>query len=262
MLKELLRQDKNGWAGRMFSFCPPFFLGLQDSLNPCGLASLIIFLAFLAVVAKTRKRLIWCGLVFILMAALTRAFFVLGGLDTLLNQSFIFNMIRWLYLGLGVLFIFCGFGHFKDWLNYKRNQKMESFIFKVPAYFQENFGLKTEASRRRVKIKIFLLSIGLFLLSAVMGFFIEIMESLLAQDYVLFINLMTHGQTKISLIFSLFLFSFSSLLSIVGVWLMMIWIFSSQKVRKSFLGSISFIKIVSSAILLSSGFGLMYSFLK
>ena len=94
MFKTLVKEDKNGWPGRMFSFWPPVFFGLQDAINPCGLASLIIFISFLSIVAQTRKRLIFCGLVTILAAGLTKSFFVFGGFDALLGQSFIFQMIR------------------------------------------------------------------------------------------------------------------------------------------------------------------------
>lgn len=260
MSKTLVKEDKNGWPGRMFSFWPPVFFGLQDAINPCGLASLIIFISFLSVVAKTRKRLIWCGLIVILAAGMAKAVFVLGEFDALLQQTFVFDMIRGLYLVLSFVFIFCGIVHFKDWTGYKRDQKKEAFIFKVPTYFKEDFSAIVKVPAK--KIKIIFLTLGLFLLSVIIGFFMAVMESLLGHDYALFVDFFRQGHTAISLIFSLILFSVSSWFLMVGFWILLIWFFSSQKFRKSIIESVSFIKILSSAIYLSSGLGLLYVFFK
>lgn len=258
MFQEKFLQNKIGRSERMFSFWPPVLFGLQDAINPCGLASFIIFITFLSVIAKTRKRLIGCGLVVILIAGAVKALFVLGGFDELLQETFVFDMIRWMYAGLAVIFIICGIGHFKDWLVYKKSQKIESFIFKIPSYLKESFSGSIKKQNTRIKNIFFI--IGLFLLSAVIGFFMAIMESVLGHDYALFIDLFKQGHTKFSLILTLILFSASSWILMIVALVGMLWVFSSRKVQTVFLEWISLWKIILSAIYLSVGWGLLYSF--
>ncbi|MBF0522658.1 MAG: hypothetical protein HQL24_06340 [Candidatus Omnitrophica bacterium] len=250
-------KDRGFWPGSMFALWPPFCLGFKDCTNCSGLANVVIFIMFLSLIGKTRKRLIWCGLLFILSAGLINFFLTLGLFDFVLNRQNILRDARTINLILSVFFIVLGVLNFVDWTRYKKTKNPESFILKSPFFLGENVESSKKSGAGTIS-----LSIGLGVLSIALGFLSALLASFLGSDYVLFLELVSHANTLFTSLCSIGTYCLMLALPVIGVWLMMIWAFSSSKVRLCFRESISLIKIICSAMLLAVGVGLGYAFLR
>ena len=92
-----------------FFIGPAVSLGLKDCINPFALTSLLVLLFIFSVWADTAKRILFFGIIFILVSAVVKVLVNIGSFDIYLERRIISDVFRYIYLSLGAVFLLFGF---------------------------------------------------------------------------------------------------------------------------------------------------------
>ncbi len=228
----------------VISFWPAFSVGIKDGFNPCSLVSILLFYMLLSRVGHTRKHIWVAGSFFILASLIVTFLSVLGGYDEALNFPGVSKGIRIIYVVLGGILSVKGIEHFLDWMRFKQGKDTQRFILKLPVFARQLEGVK--------KPNIFFLIFS----SAFYGWFATLLGLIYPKNeyvFILFSHMMA-GENKRFALASLGFYSLFFILPLVGVW----WMVMRMKGNEKSDNFVSKLKIVSSAIFLSVGLGILY----
>ena len=118
----------------MGDLIPAFAAGLTDSVNPCALATSVLFIIFLSVFGVTEKYIRVGGITFIIAFFLTKLVLILGLFDFVLGPLKVQMYLRFGQLLVAVFFIGLGLVHFYDWVTYWRYLDVRRLLIKMPVF--------------------------------------------------------------------------------------------------------------------------------
>ena len=241
-------------------FAQIFIDGLQDSLEPLPLLTLLLFFLFILFTGRSRLRVFCSGIFFIFTLLLMNYFLVLGGFDLSLSRSIVTRAIQFAYGIIALTFIVLGAFYFFDWYQYKRRPGVYTGMIKH-AVFLTN-------SNPVPKNKISLLSDILWASfgGIALGFLGTVLSSISVQDYVTFMNFSQvfarEGREKALL--SLGYYSIGFIFLILVIWIIFLVIMTSAKIKAILRAKAvaSFLRIIFSAVFLATGIGVGYMLIK
>ena len=243
----------------VFSITPAIVLGLEDSVTPCALVTLVVFVMLLSRLGGTYRKVLCLGALFLVTAFVTKFSVIFGILDVALSSVSINKAIRVVYLVVGIGFIVFGILHLMDWVRCKQGNDGNHFLIKLPVILKE----AVSPAQRSQNFLIRLLKIvGLIYLFMFSGITFVFMSSIWAQDYLLYwmvYALLANKEfyaASSAVSFSVFMFMLPLLVS----WLAMIWITKSSRARAQLTKSVRVLKLSCSALYLTIGVGLIVGF--
>ncbi len=236
------------------SLFPAFWSGIKYGFNPLAMTTILGFILFLSFFGKTRKRVIIFGLFFSAAVMVATFFLALGFSDKFFSIPVFYTSVRRFYLMVSGIFIIFGFVYLMDWVRYQKNKETSGFFLKEavflngPKYIKEKF------------TTVFFL----VLLSGFFGFILTLLSSFWPQDEYLFalFSFFMSGNDWKFVMSSFAMYSMAFVLPLIIVWVGIIWILSSSRIRMALTKAVSQRKIIASAVFLSMGFGLGYILLK
>ena len=89
--------------------------GLGDALNPCNLATMVMFAALLGWLRDRYLFGVSLGCIFIGVSYAASLIYLAGGLMNILYSILFFDVMRVFYCVIGVVFLLIGFLHLVDW---------------------------------------------------------------------------------------------------------------------------------------------------
>lgn len=250
---------QESWMDRVNStwgFGLAFSLGAEDGFNINSLSLTLLFFFFLIYIVRTRKNIIFCGLLCMVLQLVTLTSMVHGNFDIFLSQENVYSYIRILCGLLGLIFLIIGFLYFRDWWQVRLGNNSQRQWIKFPAIRTIN-----ERSEGGLIVDVFV-SFFYWILSMLFGGIIVFMSSYAVQDYTMFIMLIdsiskeriNFGEQAILIYAVAYLFPTFVLWIIAGIYAF------NEKFQKYIERSVSIVKIVLSAIFISFGVGLMTTF--
>ncbi len=103
--------------------------GFADALNPCNLATLVIFTALLGWLRRGKVSPVFNGWAFVVLSFIASLIYAAGGLMNILYSFPFFMAMRVFYIVVGVVFVWAGVVHLMDWVKlYKGN----AAVFTLP----------------------------------------------------------------------------------------------------------------------------------
>lgn len=236
-----------------FTFFPAFSLGLKDSLSPCAVVTIFVFLIFLSRCGYSKKAIRVFGAFFIVAALLTNVSNVMGFFDAwFLCPDFIYA-VRLAYIILAICFLVLGYVQFRDWIKYKKNQDTNTFTIKPPIFLNVASGSVTRTRK-------FLL----FLSSIFLGSGFTLLSSYWPQDYYLSVlaNYWYAGNQVMPIFILMFCYSAGFVFLLFLWWIFILYMAGSQAMKNLLNRYTGFLKILFSSLFLSIGLGLGFLFLK
>ena len=220
--------------------------GLLDGLTPCSFSIIIYFMALFLLVQYTRKEKWVIGFLFIGAIFLTFYFLELGrfeGFRSLGIFDILSSSIYRLAAFLGIVF---GLVNLYDWGVYKKFHSADKMILKFPAIL------------RRQEGKNLFFWIKLVVTTTLAGFIFAMVGSVCRGPiyFSTLVSLFASGNIRIKLIAYSFLYNIMSLLPLV----MVFGIVQSEKFNQIAHQYIVKVKIISGALFLAFGLGLLYMF--
>ena len=94
--------------------------GLGDALNPCNLATMVMFAALLGWFRHRHLSTVQLGRSFIGISYFASLVYMAGGLMNILYSITFFKVVRVLYCVIGVVFFVVGIIHLVDWMRIKK----------------------------------------------------------------------------------------------------------------------------------------------
>lgn len=235
-------------------------LGINDSLNPYGFSIVLIFLIFLSFYGCTPGQVTVSGLSLTLSLSLATFLSIVRGYDIWLESAVVNTAVR--LLSLGVAAVLGGFGlmSFSEWWRGKKDSRASSAgVNRLPVFLGAYPAHNAVPCSKRGVLKE---SVSLIIISVLLGTLGTILGSLWpkSQDFYLsYYFLMTAGRLQATILFLGF-YSLASAFCVVVVWLVVLSISYSEKMKGIFIKAVSFVRMASSAVLLSMGLGLLYLF--
>ena len=242
----------NLWTKDFFLLIPALQVGMEDSLNPCGLASVVTFILFLSIVGKTKKRLFFLGLFYLIAALRFQWMSCKGYWDMFMVSPKILSIIMGVYGVMAAVFFFLGVVHLMDWIHYRRTLSIEHFKIKSPVFLM---GRQAEISNHRIRV--ILKTAALVMTAYFLGGMMTLMGSMYPQQEYIF---MVHsfglsGGNRGFVQSSFFLYSFAMVMPVIAAWVGIFYGFFAQKRRQR---NIVFYKGIMFALFCSSSFSLGY----
>lgn len=255
---EHLAQTKNNLSTSVpWATFQSWYLGLKDGLNPCALATLLVFQLFIRFFARDRKTIFRIGLSFIVSAFVIYIFLVLGAFDRFLSRGIVHNSIFVSYLILAVIFVAIGVIHFVDWVRFLKKKDVNYFLIQLPSFLtrgdlDQQTNAKNEATGMLIIYFAFVLGSGLVLLASIW----PPSANVFLNYYLLTIS----GKSWMAFL-PYFFYSLGYVFWLLIIWLIVLRVSTLYKLAERILASISLVKIIFSSIFLSVGIGLLYFFL-
>ena len=236
--------------------------GLLDSLTPCTFTALVFFVALFYFVSFKKQEIAVLGICFVLSVFLTNIFVELGTFEPFRNLELFSLISKSLYLFIGFLAVILGLFNLSDWWSYLRFHDPAKFIIKTPMILESKSRMADgQIINQSLKEKTGFL-FGLGFAAVVSGFFIALLKSTCQGQLYLpvFVSLFETPAFKMKAITYVILYS---LLSVFPFFLVLFFILSRaslRKLAKVFDGHVSKFKIISAAVFLGLGFGLIFMF--
>ena len=143
-----------------------FKAGLGDGINPCILASVLIFIVYLSFFGETKRRIFVLGLLYVFAAVRMQEMITAGLWDGLLIGPLTQRAINIIYLFLSAGFSVLGVLNFLDWRSQRFSSGMKSLRLKTPAFLRVTEE-STVSFGTRSALRIILIAILAFLIGAV-----------------------------------------------------------------------------------------------
>lgn len=233
-------------------------LGLEDSLGVMGLLTILMLFIYFSLFCYTIKSAIYVSVAFFAAIVLTIMALIFGFYDKYLVTPSGTTVARINLLVIGGMFVALGVVNLLDWLKTKKNVTLEKHWHKFPhVLYQGNSTARPQSRLRRAFILFLLTYAALFL-----GFTITLLSSLWMQDYrvtVSLFSLMLEGNQSAAIKDSL-LYALGYIFPLICFDYFFIKIFFVEEGRQKIFRHISIYKIVVSALFLSTGAGLLWTF--
>lgn len=245
-----------------FGTLPFFFAGLQDSTNPCALTTLVIFAIFIFYFGDTRRKIFWLGLGFILATFNTWLAIIMGRFDQILVLPAVSQILKVIYLTIAMVFIALAYLNLKDWWSFLKTKDIHSMKIKLPLTVERLYNYsKTKivnplpSAKKTSKMK-------MFFSAYIAGFLLTFLGSMWPPHQNVLLILYSFGlQGNLSeALFITALYGLAFVLPLIIAFILL-WRFGGVPgIVSNGDRLISRIKIISSAVLLSMGLGIIYIF--
>ena len=235
----------------LFTLLPAFKVGVNDAINPCGFATVLVFIYYLSAIGYTQKRVFWFGLLFILSSVAAHFGLTIGFFDPIVTSSLVLLLLRAFYFLLTSAFLVLGVLNIMDRWQYEKYSDVRRFRCKVPAFLKD-----LENEKPYHKIKTFLVIVEFILLALVVGILVTVCSSLYPQrEYIFIVHsyLMAGGNGRFAFA-SFFQYAVASTWPLVVAWAAVLCLNMARKKKKAIL----YYKTILSALFLSVGVGLGY----
>jgi len=228
----------------------------MEGSNPCALLILVFFIFFLLVSSLSRAEVILFGVFFILSSLMTSFFLGFGLLANFRGMELFFIISKSFYSFLALLAVVVGCVNFYDWAVYRKTFDVKKFILKIP-----RLALADNAQNSAAPKEVYGY-INLILGAGILGFVVVLFQSgSRGQVFLPAITAMiSSSELKNQAIFFMLLYS---VMFVLPLWIafQILWsAFKSPKLIERMNRHVSKIKIVSSAIFLGLGLGLLKIF--
>ncbi len=235
-------------------------LGINDSLNPYGLSIVLLFLVFLSFYGRAPGHVIISGLFLALSLSLVTFISIVRGYDIWLESAAVNTVVRILSWGMAAVFVWLGFMSFSDWWRGKKDGRAGSAeINHLPVFLGACPAHHAVSCSGRGVLRDF---VGLMIISVLLGTLGTVLGSLWPKSqhlYLSYYSLVTAGRPQATVLFLGF-YSLASAFCVVVMWLVVLSISYSERMKGILIKAVSFVRITSSAVLLSMGLGLLYLF--
>ena len=232
-----------------------FRLGIENSVNPCSMTALVVFILFISWVGSDVKRSLTAGFCFALIFFLINILLTLAVFDKWLNRPQVMQGIKIIYLIISLAFAWLAALNIIDWGRLKQGLPATQCAIRTPVFIK-NFQ-NSDLSRKPLSYpKLIFLSIILSVVFALLG-------SIWPPSYIMFIvfcSLLAKGNFTASFL-SIAIYSFGCTSLLIAIWILLTFIVRKGPVLLSINGLIQ-LKIVSVAVFLSTAMGLMFLFTK
>jgi len=145
---------------KQFGLIPFIRAGIIDSINPCALATLAIFIIILLFVGFDHRRLFWGGVGFILANFITWNLLITGAFDFILNSYMLATSMFIYYLFFTIFTFLIGIVSFMDWSRYRKNKDFNSLLIKFPLNlkgYQSVVNGQNQSTRKPSRFKTFII---------------------------------------------------------------------------------------------------------
>ncbi len=226
-------------------------LGSRDGVNVFSLALTVLLLIYLIYFVRSKWDVLNLGLVAFSVQVLTATLMVQGKLDLILSLDWVFSVFIVFYWILGTAFVGLGLALFRDWTRLRADQTSGLWI-KWPEEFDSS-GAGQNMLARTIRF----LSQGLIV--SIYSVLTVMLGSIATNDYVMFLMVLEAQATQAvfeaqKLTFAYALpFAFPTFI----VALLALIYRSSSSIRDKARQSMSMVKILCSAVLLSVGAGVI-----
>ncbi|OGX39454.1 MAG: hypothetical protein A3G91_03965 [Omnitrophica WOR_2 bacterium RIFCSPLOWO2_12_FULL_50_9] len=235
-------------------------LGINDSLNPYGLSIVLLFLIFLSFYGCAPGHVIISGLFLTLSLSLMIFLSIVRGYDIWLESAVMNTAVRILSLGMAAVLGGFGFISFSEWWRGKKDSRAGGAgVNRLPVFLGAYPAHNAVPCSRRGVLREF---VSLIIVSVLLGTLGTVLGSLWPKSqhlYLSYYSLMTAGRPQAVILFLGF-YSLASAFCVVVVWLVVLSISYSERIKGILIKAVSFVRITSSAVLLSMGLGLLYLF--
>jgi hypothetical protein len=219
--------------------------GLKDALNPCSFTTIVVLLLLVPELRKRQLDAAWYGALFIAVSFVSLLAYNLGVLVPFLYSDYFYLAARKMYLAAGIVLCLIGILHFRDWWMLRRPGS-SSLIFPTVVCNDD-----LDTTKRKFDFKIIVLMIVLSVLLSALGTIWPMDRYVMLYSSFLLLpgkRVETYGM--------LFFYSLFLVLPLAGCFI----IVTSQRFSTWAMKFPSVVKIVTSALMLSIGAGLIYVF--
>ena len=243
-------------AGQLFTVFPAIPAGLSDSVNPTAITTLVIFIALLLNLATSHKSVLIVGSAFIFAVFQFTLLSLLGQFDQSFLSIEVQFLLKKIYLGLAGVFLLLGVIHLYEWYLLRRSNSFNCLIIRWPKFF---FSEEQGADDLNIRGKSFFRKLVLIGLGA--GILCAILETVWPPHF--FINALYYDFAFAGKGFSVFMawcmYSLIFVLPLVLALALVYFASKSGKIQTGQAGVVRF-KIISAAVFISLGIGLIYVF--
>lgn len=225
--------------------------GLASSVHVCSLIIALLFVVLLALVKRELWHVLLAAGAFIGTVFLTTISIGLGDFSGLLVSDNLPVYSRIAYLILGVLAVIVGILSFFDWFNYQKAGDPNKFILRMPRYTD----LRDTA--KKALFSIFLVSVSVFV--AFSGTLLSSVYSVSTKFTGMLYVLSAQGSFTV-VVLGMILYSFAFIVPLLMIFMFFLFYQRSQNKENAFLGDLSKIKIITAAVFLAVGSGLLFTF--
>ena len=239
------------------SYCATAFkAGLGDSINPCVLASVLLFIVYISFQGKSKRRIFFLGLLYILASVRMQQMIIAGFWDGLLMNSVVQRLISIVYFCIAVGFIVLSALHFLDWQSSRFGYDKRRLWLNGPAFLhaRKDTALKPGI---RCAIQLVFAAISAYLISAVFTLIAAIYPQ---TEYIYIVHSFGVSGGDRNLVKGMFFYySVAMALPVIVVWvvLMLGKLFSNGRTNIQV-----FYNGVMASLFCSGGLGLMYFVLR
>jgi len=228
----------------------------MEGFNPCALLILVFFIFFLLVSSLNRAEVMLLGGFFILSSLITNFFLGFGLLANFRGMELFFIISKSLYLFLALLAVVVGSVNFYDWVIYRKTFDVKKFILKIPRLTLTDNDPNSAARKEAYGY------INLILGAGILGFVVVLFQSGSRGQVFLpaIVAMISSPELKNQTIFFMLLYSVMFVLPLWIAFQILLVAFKSPKLIEWMNRHVSKIKIISSAIFLGLGLGLLRIF--
>ena len=232
---------------------PVILAGLKDSVNPCAVLVLALFILLLLLVGKTQKHVLVFGTYFLTGMFAMMFFLLIGSLDSVFGTLKAQKLIWYSQFGMAAIAFGIAIALLRDWwLERGRGGQGRVWIDFPIATAKASGAGQNDTSREAP------LDIGALFLGTVAAVLISIWPT----DYtmaVVFYNTFMPGK-KAEGYFMFALYSFIHIVPLIAAFAAVLYLMNSAKFAAAFRASMAKVKIVGAAVFTALGLGLIKIF--
>jgi len=231
----------------LFEIIMPFFIGIFDSLNPYALTLFLIFSLWISFLGHNRKSVIYFSNLFILTVAGTLFVYIVGFFDKYLlalRAPLYLDILRYTLI---LVVLSLGIVNLCDWLRFNKSKDFKNVLIPVPIFISQK---DKQISKSDLLLLSFLTIVIAFILSINLTFWPQ-SQSL----YMIMASLIMSQRLDESFKYvSLYCLGYVFLLIIISL----IWYcLCSSKMIEKFRAKVGLVKIISAALFLANGLGIL-----
>ena len=246
---------------KMFNYLAKAYIyGLMEGFNPYGLVLGLYFVIYLAFVGRTFFNVIMNGFIFLVSIAIFYGFMAAGIFDLLILRQEIINIFQYVCLCVGCLYLIFGLLNLYDWSRLRKMSDTSRLLVGVPSFLRVG-GVSRD--RAPEVLKHFQQAVIIFV-GHLLGWLLVLSQTIWPVDtyiYRLFFIFLSEGLHRFSTLFFGF-YGLGYVFFLTLIWLGVCWV--SQNKRGQLTRDnrfLSFFKIITSALFISVGIGVIYIFI-
>jgi len=238
-------------------YFPTIISGLTEGCNPCAVLVLFLFIFFLLISSLTRLEAALFGTFFILSSLGTSFSLGFGMLAQFRGMEIFFILSKSFYFFLVVLAVVAGISNFYDWIVYRRTLDAQKFILTFPRLGRQVNGHQSAPTPKDIYFYI-----NLVLGAGILGFVVVLFQAGSRGQVFLpgLTEMMSSPELKNQAVFFMALYSAMFILPLWVSLSILLGALKSPRLIERMNRYVSKVKIISAAVFLGVGLGLVPMF--